>query len=477
MSGHLDFEMRWGPGRPRPREAEPGRALDMVVIADLGGQTGTLRRVDAETFDDVFASVGPRVGLAGAGEDGGTFAYAASSYGGFHADRLLESVPALAALRRLAAAAEDPAMFAEGSRAQAPAASEPPDSEEALLERLMGARPPAAGPRGASPLDAFIRGIVTPHLTPGPTPRQREVQDAIATATAGRLRDILRQEGFRRLEATWTGVRRLAFRLEADGAVRLHILGTTWDALVADASAAGADGVPPKLRGVLERAVADGTLGGRGVLVFDFDVAATTAHVALAARLGALAHAAGMPALAAADPSILGASSAAALEDPATWAPLPDDVARLWQALRGSELAPWIGLAAPRALARPPYGARIEPVEGLEFEEVGDDPGHDGFAWMNGAFAVAEVAAAAAADGDPEPLAAAGWTIDDLPFVAYSVADGRKLQPAAEAVLSDRAADAVLAAGIMPLRAVPARASVVVPRLQSIADPAARLGG
>lgn len=477
MSGHLDFEMRWGPGRPRPRASDSGGALDVVVVAELGGETGTLRRVDAETFDDVFARIGPRVDLAGAGEDGGTVSYAPSAYGGFHADRLLEGVPALAALRRLAGAAADPAMFAEGSRVQAPGASEPPDSEGALLERLMGARPPAAGPRGASPLDAFIRGIVTPHLTPGPTPRQREVQDAIASATAGRLRDVLRQKDFRRLEAAWTGVRRLAFRLEADGAVRLHVVGTTGEALVADASAAGADGVPPKLRGILERAVADGSLGGRGLLVFDVDVAATTAHVALAARLGALARATGMPALAAADASLLGASSAAALEDPADWTSLPDDVARLWQALRASELAPWIGLAAPRVLARPPYGARIEPVEGLEFEEVGDDPGHDGFTWMSGAFAVAEVAASSAAEGDPEPLATAGRTIDDLPFVAYSVSDGRKLQPAAEAVLSDRAADAVLAAGIMPLRAVPARASVAIPRLQSIADPAARLGG
>jgi type VI secretion system protein ImpC len=477
MSGHLDFEMRWGRGRSRPRESEPGARFDIVVVADLGGASGTLISVDAATFDDVFARVAPRATLTGAAEDGGGVSFSPRAYEDLHADRLLETVPSLSALRRLAEAASDPSLFpvafpAPEAGGNAPGAR--PD--EALLDRLLGAKPGRAD-RGAAPLDAWIRGIVAPHLTPGPKPRQKEVLDAVAAASVDRLRAVLRQDAFRRLEATWTAVRRLAFRMEDEGPARLRVIGLPQDALVADALAAGSDGVPPKLHAAVERAITAGELAGRGLLVVDCQIEATAAHLALAARLAALARAVGMPVVAGAAPSLLGAASATDLEEPSRWSALPDDVGHLWSALRSSELGRWIALVTPRVVARPPYGARIEPVARLDFEEVGDDPGLAGFNWMNGAFVAAEFVAAAVAEGDTDALNVAGRATDDFPFVAYSVADGRKLQPAVEAVLSDRASDRILGAGIVPLRADPSRAAVILPRLQSIADPATRLGG
>ena len=79
-----------------------------------------------------------------------------------------------------------------------------------------------------------------------------------------------------------------------------------------------------------------------------------TTDIGLLAALGLIASHAGGPLLAGADPALAG-----------------DDAGALaaWQALRRSEAAPWIGLAAPRVLLRLPYGKGSDPIEAFAFEE------------------------------------------------------------------------------------------------------------
>ena len=64
-----------------------------------------------------------------------------------------------------------------------------------------------------------------------------------------------------------------------------------------------------------------------------------------------------------------------------------------WRSLRESEDAKYLGLTLPRFLARVPYGAKTNPVEGFAFEEdtaseEGDDS-HNKYSWANSAYAMA----------------------------------------------------------------------------------------
>jgi len=58
----------------------------------------------------------------------------------------------------------------------------------------------------------------------------------------------------------------------------------------------------------------------------------------------------------------------------------------------------------------------------------------------------------------------------------YVAGGGRKIRGCAETLLPDRAAEALLDAGLIPVVADPSRNALRIPRLQSIADPPRGLG-
>jgi type VI secretion system protein ImpC len=420
--------------------------FDVVVIAPLRGSAAgrpmwdpTL--IDTESFDEVFSQIAPRVSLAEAGEGGGALDWTPRRFDDLHPDRLVEGLPAIRALRVLRRAAEDPTVFSAGAAGNG-----------SPFERLIGG--------GQGGLEAFVRGVVAPHLVPDRDPRQEEILEALDNAARESLRNVLRGTEFQVLEGAWNGVRRVVSHADPARAVRVFVIAATREDLVADALRAGGDGVPPALRQALERRIADGTLAGEGIIVVDAVVGAGAAELALVARLGALGGTIGLPVVADAAPGLVGAGSVEDLSDPSTWRELNADLASSWAALRDSAIAPWVGLVVPRVLGRVPYGARLSPVESLEFEEAADGPEAEAYPWMSGCFVVAEVVAA----GDD-----ASWA-EDFPAVAHDVPDGRRMRPAVETVLPDRAVRALLDRGLIPLVGDVSRAALALPRIQSVAS-------
>src|SRR5690606_35504815 len=75
----------------------------------------------------------------------------------------------------------------------------------------------------------------------------------------------------------------------------------------------------------------------------------------------------------------------------------PRDVAKIfttpeyaaWRSLRQSDEARYIGMALPRFLARQPYGAKSNPVEAFDFEEVTGAGDPSKYTWANSAYAMA----------------------------------------------------------------------------------------
>jgi type VI secretion system protein ImpC len=478
--------------------------LRLLVMADFSGRahreapaapvdlaSRPLLAVDADRFNAVMARMAPTLRLPLETEAGGALMVGFSQIDDFHPDALYRRLDLFQALRRSRARLLDPASFAQAvaeltpQTGPEPVQSGPPDSTESeavLLERLLGRAPapppPATRPAGVeeTTLQTWLRAIVRPHVVHA-DPRQSAWVAAVDAALGDQMRAILHQPAFQALEATWRGAHGLVANLD-DETARVFLLDVTQQELLLDLRASGGQ---PRATGIHALLIERGVQMPDGqpwtLLVGDYAFSAAPEDIALLAAMGSLAAHAGGPFLAAAEPRVLGCDSVAALADPARWQPLPAETEQNWLALRRCEAAPWIGLALPRVLLRLPYGRKTDPLEQIEFEEMpgGRDP--EAYLWGNPAFVCARLIAAAFAENSRDFTPGDVLELDDLPAHVYEEADQRVMQPATEVLLGERAMQAVLARGIMPLLGHRQRNAARLARFQSLAEPATGLAG
>ena len=131
------------------------------------------------------------------------------------------------------------------------------------------------------------------------------------------------------------------------------------------------------------------------------------------------------------------------------------------------------GAQAVELALRQPYGAASDPIDGFAFEEQGPGaPEHATLAWAPGSLAVALRVGQAFSAGGWDDVPGAAGDVTELPAFVYSEDGEKHLQPCAEAHVGERAGEAMLARGLIPLLSHRQRAALRVLRLQSIAEPA-----
>ena len=449
MPSRMEFNFDLGrPAAARDARRAARGPMRLLVLGDFSGRPAAARpalasrptqRVDLDNLDDVMRRLAPRLMLP-AGE------LRFEEIEDFHPDALYARFELFDALRQ--------------------ARARPPAAAGELLGSLLGQPAASAAPAAAPPatgIDAFIHRIVAPHIVPDTAAQTRSYTAAVDAAIAEQMRQLLHEPAFQRLEASWRGVQWLIANLELDEDLQLHLFDVGRDELLADVVAAQGQ----LAQTGLHLALADrwrNVPGGEGwsALAGLYRFGPGDTDIGLLAALGLIAAQAGGPLLAEADPA-LATADAAALAG--------------WQALRRSEAAPWLGLAAPRVLLRLPYGKRSDPVAAFAFEEFVGAPAHEDFLWGNPALALALLLGRA--------FTARGWDfepgdereIGDLPAYSF-VQDGEKeLQACAERYLGDQGGQALLDAGLMPLLSHRQRNAVTVMRFQSVAEPATPLAG
>jgi type VI secretion system protein ImpC len=495
----MEFEFCFS--RPQtPSRKRPDQALRILILGDFSGRAGQAtptagvrlaeRRpiaIDIDNFDAVLARCAPRLQLPLAGSDGTAVEIGFRQLDDFHPDSLYRRLDLFQTLRKTRARLADPATFPQAAAellpaAPAPVADKPPagEDEAQLLDRLLGKPPVApaqATPGTPSGINQFIKNIIQPHIITGVDTRQPELLAGVDAAISEQMRALLHQPAFQALEATWRGVHHLITALTGDGELKLYLLDATQQELVADVRAAATD---LRQSGLYHLLVEQTKMPGEepwSLLLGDYYFGAAAEDVALLAALGALGAKAGGPFLAAAKTELLGCQAAAELADPSLWQAPQAEAAQHWQALRGSWIAAWLGLALPRVLLRLPYAPRSDPLESFDFEELPSATEHEAYLWGNPAYACALLLATAFLEN--------GWAMqpgdclemDDLPAYTYSVGGESSMQPCAEVLLGERAAQAILQCGIMPLLSYRNRNAVRLARFQSLADPAASLAG
>jgi type VI secretion system protein ImpC len=153
------------------------------------------------------------------------------------------------------------------------------------------------------------------------------------------------------------------------------------------------------------------------------------------------------------------------------------DVAEVHAALRASPAASWVGLALPRVILRQPYGVGSDEIDSFDFEEMTPANDHETYLWGNPAFAVALLVGRAFIDNGWEMEPGDELDLSDLPSHVYASGGEKKTKPCAEVLLSDRAVDVIIKAGLMPMVSFRNRNAVRAERLQSVASPSAALSG
>ncbi len=480
----IDVDAEGEPVLERPDQDTPfrilifgdfsGRASRGIFEPELGNRRPVL--VDRDNFEEVLEKLAPELRLPW-----GSIRF--REFEDFLPDRIFERLELFRALRETREKLSDRATFAAAAAAlhpkpQAPAPASPP--RPVSLADLVSETETRAAARTGRALDDFsalVRDLVAPHLVPGADPRQAEMVAKVDAATSDGMRDVLHHPDFQALEAAWRGLFFLVRRLETDAKLKLYILDISKAELAEDLRPAGDLRTTGAYRVLVEQTA--GTPGGQpwAVVAGNYTFTDSVNDVMLLGYLGGIARAAGAPFLAAANPSVMGCDSLGAHPLPEQWQPATAERLKVWEILRNFPEARYLGLAMGRFLLRLPYGKATDATEQFAFEEFPGVPKHEDYLWGNPALACVYLLGQAFAQWGWDLRPGAIHDIDGLPAHVYREDGESHLKPCAEALLTEKAATAILEKGIMPLLSVKDRDAVRLLRFQSLADPPAALEG
>ncbi len=452
-------------GRASRNDHEVGSALAARAV----------RRVDRDDLGEVMRQMAPTLKVRLSSEEA-PILLRFTSLDEFHPDHLFQELPIFRALRDVRRELSDPATYAAAARAltgEAPSPTRAPSGGGLLNEILDDASPldaDAALRESGGDLHAFLERMVRPHLVPRADPQQAELVALVDAAISTTMRAILHAPAFQALEAVWRGVDLLVRRLETSGELQIHLIDLS-DAELAAALPPDGDPMVSPLRRLLSRAADDTPWA---IVAGAFRFGSGEADAERLAQLGAIGHSLGAAFVSEARPELVGALDVLSLGDHAIWKPSPDPS---WEAFRTLPLARWVGLVAPGFLLRAPYGRDFEACELFVFEE------HEGAVpsgeclWGPPAFVVALLLGRAFAE--------VGWrfaerlhpVVGGLPWVMAGAPPDDGLLPVGQVLLSEAAADRMIARGVMPLATLKETDSVRLVRLQSVALPSAPLSG
>jgi type VI secretion system protein ImpC len=486
-SGPVDVRLGSGT-QPSGAPLDPETPFRLLVLGDFGsagaGPVATLKMhgVDRDVLEEELRRLGARVDVPLG--DGRGASVELRDLDDFHPDRLVERVEALKEWGEIRERLENPRTFAEAAGKVRAFAGPPPEprgsaapvggDDDVVGELLAGAsrRQKAAD----SAFEADLKAIVRPHLAPEEDADLPRLKEAVDEARSGLLRAILRSPRFREVEASWRGLD-LLVRRAGDESIRIFFLDVSRDALLEDLTSHETLAGTGLYRRLVTETVETPGAEPWGAVLGLYDFGPTLADAALLARMAKVAGAAGAPFLAGARSEFVGCPSLAATPDPSDWRAPRGEGALIWDELRSLPEAAWVALALPRLMLRRPYGAKTDPIDAFPFEEIPGNPEHEAYVWGNGALACALVLFGAFEEGgwDLRPEVAA--EIQGLPAHVFKDGLETRVTPPSEVVLTVRAAERLLEAGLVPVLSLKGSESVRVARLQSIASPLRALAG
>jgi len=443
--------------------------------------------VDRDTIDTVMEKMKVSVRLE---SKGAALSIAFTSLDDFHPDHLLKGIGVFRALKDVRKKLADPRTFNAaarvlreltgvdaGPRGQTKAPAMPAAKGGSILDEMIGQA--ASGTEAPAPgqeFDAFLQALVRPHLLAGEDPEQARLSAALDSSISGLMAEVMHHRAFQALESAWRGVQFLVSRVETHENLQIFLLDISEKELEQDLFSheeLGRTGIYGLLAQSPRESAGDMPLSVlAGLYSFGHSDAA------LLGRMAKIASAANAPFIACADPCLVGCAALDGSPDPATWRNLPErETLAVWDGLRHLEEARYLGLAMPRFLLRLPYGHDTDAAETFDFQEMEQAPVHQNYLWGNPSLACACLLAQAFSTQGWDMKPGDEHDVDGLPLHVYELHGSPALKPCAEVLLNDRAVDAILDAGIMPLATLKDTDTARLVRFQSLASPLAPLAG
>jgi type VI secretion system protein ImpC len=471
----MSFDFSFQPASGQRRSEPPFR---IAILGDFAGRTkdpesglSSPRLVDCDNFDEVLAQIGVELDAPPSKECAWALNLQFRKLEDFHPDQLLNRLEALLKLAELRANLLHPATMEAAAKElqeilkidRLPAESSPKSSAEStedMLGRLLGKRPtePSRTTSPAELANRLIQQIVGSNV-PSAGPLRSQLAALADAELSARLRAILHHPDFQALEATWRGLDFLARNVTEE--VKLYLIDIRASELatmlsVEDLAKSAIYRQLEKLRPALVL----------GVYTFGPEDRALLGKIAL------LANACHTAFVAAASPSLVGCTSFETQPDPSDWSVGSSEELEKFLVLRQMPEAVHLGLALPRFLLRQPYGKGSDTIEAFPFEETPTKPEHESYLWGNPAFLCGHLLAEQfAAQGAELEVDGGGGEVGGLPIHTFTSDVETQVKPCAEAWLNERAANAILKRGIMPVLSVRGRDAVQLLTLRAISDP------
>lgn len=485
-------------------QAEPNSPFRIAVLGDFSGranrglvETGSKLAkkpvvIDRDNFDDVMARMNVKLSLPLEGPDSPRVTIEFKTLDDFHPDKIYEHVELFQALRRTRKKLNNSSTFKEAAEEvrrwapskpaappptpTTPAAPPPglPTDGASLLDAMLGggtAAPATPAPlaRVQSDWNNYISSIVQPYLVEKTDPDQPDLVRLVDEATGRTMNRILHHPEFQKIESAWRALFFMIKKLDTDEKLKVFVIDLSKEELMADLESAADDfhtsGV---YKLIVEQTVGTPNAPLWAALVTNFEFGPTPVDMAMLGALGSCARLAGAPILAGGSAKIVGCPAFQGVVEPRDWELGSGEGVTAWNEVKTLADAAYIGLAAPRYLLRLPYGKRCDPIEAFQFEEMSDPPKHNEYLWGNGAFAVGYLLGEAYSQG--------GWNmrpgildqIDGLPLHVYDDDGESALKPVGEAILIERAIEALTVAGLIPVVTMKDSDTIRLPTLQSI---------
>jgi type VI secretion system protein ImpC len=429
-SAVLDIEPQ---AKRRTSNVVPDDPFTILVLGAFSGATrkegGAPVEIDLDNFDAVMGRFAPQVNLRLAGAP---LRLDFRALDDFHPDGLHRRVSLFRDIERAASGgSESQARVADGN-----------GGAGGLLDRILDdlpGSPGAAAGSAADPQDlrAFIDRALASYLIPAESKEESSRRNRIQAIATELMRAILHSAEYQKLEALWRGVWFLVRRIDSGANVKVFLV-------------ENGDGDIPSAPGELRWSV---VLVNRA-----FD--RSEESVRTLSRFGRQAMVWNAALL---------AETVAPAEDEASSDP--------WARLRAAPEAAHIGLALPRLIARMPYGESGETTDEFPFEEMSPVPLHAEYLWMNPAFGLAFLLAAAFSRDGWKMVPGSVRELDGMPLHVYREDGESVAKPCAELLLHETNVEQLLDAGIMPLASIRDTDRVRLVRFQSIAEPARSLAG
>ena len=281
---------------------------------------------------------------------------------------------------------------------------------------------------------------------------------ALDDKLTAQINQIIHHADFQQMEGAWRGLSYLVNNTETDEKLKIRVLniskkdlskmfskysGVAWDQ-------------SPLFKQVYEQEF--GQLGGHpyGCLVGDYQFDNSSPDVDLLKGMAQIAAASHAPFITAPKPSLFQMESWQELSDPRDLTKkfqTPEYAA--WRSFRASEDSRYVGMAMPRFLARLPYGAQTNPVDGFAFEEEASGGDHTKYTWANAAYAMAaNINRSFKQYGWCTSIRGveSGGAVANLPTHAFKTDDGGvDIRCPTEIGISDRREAELAKNGLMPL--------------------------